>query len=687
MADSFVPPQAVRNNAKRGLKLREKHGRGGTALGVARARDLSNGKALSLSTVNRMVSYFARHEVDKKGEGWGVDSAGYIAWLLWGGDAGKSWANSIAKREKKKDKASMSNLTTAYFNIIKADKNADGTLLVYGKATDDSLDIDQQICDPVWLDNAMPEWFKTGGNIREQHSNIAAGVAKEYEKRADGHYIHALVVDPVSVKKVDTGVLKGFSIGIKNPRVVRDQKAANGRIIDGKIVEVSLVDRPANPNCQLVLAKSAEGESEMSKVEELIEKEEKKPNYQTMLRGGASSQPADKELYSRVVSDAKQKFDVYPSAVANAWVVREYKKRGGTYKKKTEKAVDSIELSDITEREAMTILADEVIELSKAYVGGDLVKFDKQTYDSARQALAELIAIEAQEMGEGSNEESSLSHLIAAVHHLFAWYAGEEAEGEVMQEDIIEDKAAEAKEMKPKKGEKRADYMKRCKEAGMKDDMVKSMCDKYFAADADKPEEAEKSAEISKCLECGCNQPGSDHGMTTTNDYANVSKPSNVSTAEMYSPDQTPKSAEADEAEDKADDAAPADTEAPAEEDVKEEEVSTEDKSVDVEAIVEQAIKSATQSIKSEIAELLSAKEAAESKANRLATELAEAKSLAMAGGPKRTAKPVSETSNDLLSKAAAYNAKAQATTDPTLAKGYTTLAKEFLAKANTDSK
>ena len=687
MADSFVPPQAVRNNAKRGLKLREKHGRGGTAIGVARARDLSNGKALSLSTVNRMVSYFARHEVDKKGEGWGVDSAGYIAWLLWGGDAGKSWANSIAKREKKKDKASMSNLTTAYFNIIKADKNADGTLLVYGKATDDSLDIDQQICDPVWLDNAMPEWFKTGGNIREQHSNIAAGVAKEYEKRADGHYIHALVVDPVSVKKVDTGVLKGFSIGIKNPRVVRDQKAANGRIIDGKIVEVSLVDRPANPNCQLVLAKSAEGESEMSKVEELIEKEEKKPNYQTMLRGGASSQPADKELYSRVVSDAKQKFDVYPSAVANAWVVREYKKRGGTYKKKTEKAVDSIELSDITEREAMTILADEVIELSKAYVGGDLVKFDKQTYDSARQALAELIAIEAQEMGEGSNEESSLSHLIAAVHHLFAWYAGEEAEGEVMQEDIIEDKAAEAKEMKPKKGEKRADYMKRCKEAGMKDDMVKSMCDKYFAADADKPEEAEKSAEISKCLECGCNQPGSDHGMTTTNDYANVSKPSNVSTAEMYSPDQTPKSAEADEAEDKADDAAPADTEAPAEEDVKEEEVSTEDKSVDVEAIVEQAIKSATQSIKSEIAELLSAKEAAESKANRLATELAEAKSLAMAGGPKRTAKPVSETSNDLLSKAAAYNAKAQATTDPTLAKGYTTLAKEFLAKANTDSK
>jgi hypothetical protein len=50
MSDGFVPPQEVRSNAKRGLELREKHGRGGTEVGVARARDLSNGKALSLDT-------------------------------------------------------------------------------------------------------------------------------------------------------------------------------------------------------------------------------------------------------------------------------------------------------------------------------------------------------------------------------------------------------------------------------------------------------------------------------------------------------------------------------------------------------------------------------------------------------------------------------------------------------------
>ena len=175
----------------------------------------------------------------------------------------------------------MSDSTNVYAEILKFDDNGDGTLTVYGKATDDSLDIDEQICDPVWLDRAMPDWFRTGGNIREQHSNIAAGVAKEYESKADGHYISALVVDPVSVKKVQNRVLRGFSIGIKSPRVVRDTKAANGRIIDGQIVEVSLVDRPANPNCQLILAKSVLGEKTLLKTEELIEKYNENPNPAT----------------------------------------------------------------------------------------------------------------------------------------------------------------------------------------------------------------------------------------------------------------------------------------------------------------------------------------------------------------------------------------------------------------------
>ena len=683
MADGFSPPQAVRSNAKRGLELREKYGRGGTAVGVARARDLSNGASISYDTIKRMNSYFARHEVDKKGEGWGKDSAGYIAWLLWGGDAGWSWARGIIRSQESKEKSTMSNLTTSYFGIEKADRNSDGTLTVYGKATDDSVDIDQQICDGDWLDRAMPAWFKSGGNIREQHSNIAAGVAKEYELKRDGHYITALVVDPVSVKKVETGVLKGFSIGIKNPRVTRDKVAANGRIVDGQIVEVSLVDRPANPNCQLVLAKSATGEDSMIQVEELIEKADEKPDYESINEGGAGSEPADMELYNRVKREAKDKFDVYPSAVANAWVVREYKKRGGKYKRKTKKTADTLDLSHISEEDAMTALANEIVELSKAYRGTDLLKFDQKTYDSARQALAQLIAIEAEELSEGHDEQMSIAHLLQAVHHLFAWYEGEKAEGEVEEvlEDIelaakkdeVDNKKTEhlddedTKKFAPKKDESKESFIKRCKEAGLKDDAIKGMCDKYYKADTD----AEKSAEVTKCLECGCGQPGSDHGLTQTNDFANVAKPSHVTTAEMYSPDQTPKSAEPDDAEKKDEDEVSAD----------------EPKSADVEAIVEEAIKSATQSIRTEIEALMTAKEAAEGRAMSLETELATAKSLAAAGGPKRTAKPVAETSSDLLVKAAMYNAKAKATTDPTLAKGYRALAEKFAAEHDTLNK
>ena len=552
----------------------------------------------------------------------------------------------------------MKDLTTAFFEIVKSDRREDGTMMVYGKATDDSLDIDQQICDPTWLDRAMPEWFKSGGNIREQHSNIAAGVAKEYEKKTDGHYIHALVVDPISVKKVETGVLKGFSIGIKAPRIVRDEKAANGRIIDGQIVEVSIVDRPANPNCQLVLAKSVEGESGMWKVEELIEKEEKKPNYAAINSGGGSSEPADKELYSRVKAEAKDKFDVYPSAVANAWVVREYKKRGGTYKKKTNKGADVIDFDRNLTESGKVETASELINTAKSLAVGDALKFDQKLYDDARRALAQLIVVEAGEMDtEGSNEEMSIAHLLSAVHHLFAWYAGEEAEGEVMeQEETIEMAAA------PKEDAEKA----MCANCDKTEKMCK--CEGGFKAAEDKA----KSAEGHKCLECGCNVPQDSHGRE------------DVTTAEMVTPDEAPKSAEATEEvkelEDQelpaSEEAAPAETEEAAKEDS-----ATENVEEEIKAIVEEAVKSATKSLTIEIANLVAAKEAASEKAVGLETELAAAKSLAVAGGPKRTIKPIDHASNDLLVKAATYKAKADASTDPDLSKGYKALYQEFLAK------
>jgi hypothetical protein len=102
-----VPPEGAREEARRGLEWRQEYNRGGTMVGVARARDLANGADISPDTIRRMVSFFARHEVDKQGRGYnpgepGYPSAGRIAWALWGGDPGRTWAEAQAKRLEKK---------------------------------------------------------------------------------------------------------------------------------------------------------------------------------------------------------------------------------------------------------------------------------------------------------------------------------------------------------------------------------------------------------------------------------------------------------------------------------------------------------------------------------------------------------------------------------------------------------
>jgi len=102
LADENKPSKGMVEEALKGLAWREEYNRGGTAVGVARARDISNGKNLSDDTVKRMHSFFSRHEVDKKGQGFqqgedGFPSAGRIAWALWGGDAGQTWAADKVK--------------------------------------------------------------------------------------------------------------------------------------------------------------------------------------------------------------------------------------------------------------------------------------------------------------------------------------------------------------------------------------------------------------------------------------------------------------------------------------------------------------------------------------------------------------------------------------------------------------
>lgn len=90
-------PEAVRNNAKRGIKLNEAVGnKCATQVGKVRAQQLANGEPVSEKTIKRMYSYLSRAEVYyEQGD---KESCGYISYLLWGGKSAKTWAESKLKQ-------------------------------------------------------------------------------------------------------------------------------------------------------------------------------------------------------------------------------------------------------------------------------------------------------------------------------------------------------------------------------------------------------------------------------------------------------------------------------------------------------------------------------------------------------------------------------------------------------------
>ena len=91
-------PKAVSDAAKRGLELHEAHGHGGTSVGLEMARQLAKGGKISDEDALHVSKYFPRHagdNLEQDGSDGHQPSNGYIAWLLWGGDAGREWSEGI----------------------------------------------------------------------------------------------------------------------------------------------------------------------------------------------------------------------------------------------------------------------------------------------------------------------------------------------------------------------------------------------------------------------------------------------------------------------------------------------------------------------------------------------------------------------------------------------------------------
>lgn len=143
-----------------------------------------------------------------------------------------------------------------YGAFSKVEEQDDGTIIVEGIASSESVDSDGEVVKASAIEAALPDYMRDGtGALREMHQPLAAGTA--IASVADNvTTIKAHVVDPVAVKKVKTGVYKGFSVGGK----VTSRDSVDKNTITGlRLIEISLVDRPANPDARLTMWK-AEGE-------------------------------------------------------------------------------------------------------------------------------------------------------------------------------------------------------------------------------------------------------------------------------------------------------------------------------------------------------------------------------------------------------------------------------------------
>jgi hypothetical protein len=155
-------------------------------------------------------------------------------------------------------------------------------------------------------------WEPTAYSIGMMHADAQKIDIKEHEMDAE-ETMKSYHSDDEEMDKWDN-VAKACWVGYEQ----RGMKEKGGRMV---------------PNC-VPVGKIKEMDDDMEKA---------KPKYEDFIKPrSGGSEPSNPKLYAAVVQAAKDKFDVYPSAVANSWVVQEYKRRGGTYKSESKSTTKSI---------------------------------------------------------------------------------------------------------------------------------------------------------------------------------------------------------------------------------------------------------------------------------------------------------------------------------------------------------
>lgn len=265
-------------------------------------------------------------------------------------------------------------------------------------------------------------------------------------------------------------------------------------------------------------------------------------------------------------------------------------------------------------------MAKTIIEKAAQFADGDISKFDQASFDMARRGLAGLIAVEAAEMAEGSDETDSFACLLAAVHALFEFHQDEAADGEVMEvEGGYGDTDVDSKlEIELADG-------KVCADCGKEP----CQCDD---AEAEKAEDEHGDSLCKDCgkdmKECKCAEGG-------------------YSATEMSAEDKAAKKA-----------------------------AKREQKNSELRDMIMEVVKTVLTT--PEGGEEMVTKAAEAERIEALESELAQVKALAAPTGPKRMAQSVSAEISVNKSMAAQYRAKAQSTLDKTLAAGYLKMAADL---------
>ena len=184
-----------------------------------------------------------------------------------------------------------------YLPIAKVDREK---RMVFGYASTPTRDLDGEVIELEAIKAALPGYMEWR-NVREMHQPSAVGVTKEANIDEKGLYIGAKIVDDEAWKKVIEDVYKGFSIGGD----VTDRKGSTITGLD--LIEISLVDRPANPDCKIDMKKAAGVPARSIGDETMAE-----PILSSAIEHGISLAPEEVGLFGRLLAKLARRATARP---------------------------------------------------------------------------------------------------------------------------------------------------------------------------------------------------------------------------------------------------------------------------------------------------------------------------------------------------------------------------------------